>query len=174
MHYSHFLKSVHPCTPSNATSDWDIALNAVSLVNLVMAIGISVEFCAHITRDFVYMTGESKVQRAMSSLINVGSSVRYSIYARTNITLIKHLGPRSSKNKYFQSIFRFCLASRLQSLWAQLFQEWPIHSYLSCFTLECTQESYLSVPHMVSSFSQYCLVTLVSCLIFAFINITKV
>ena len=29
---------------------WSIQLNAVSLVNLVMAVGISVEFCSHITR----------------------------------------------------------------------------------------------------------------------------
>jgi Niemann-Pick C1 protein len=29
---------------------WSITLNAVSLVNLVMAVGISVEFCSHITR----------------------------------------------------------------------------------------------------------------------------
>merc|ERR1712141_763578 len=54
---------------------WDITLNAVSLTNLVMAVGISVEFCAHITRDFVYTTGENKVERAKSCLIHIGSSV---------------------------------------------------------------------------------------------------
>merc|ERR1712062_412915 len=54
---------------------WDITLNAVSLVNLVMAVGISVEFCAHITRDFVFTNGSNKVDRAKTSLINVGSSV---------------------------------------------------------------------------------------------------
>lgn len=31
---------------------WDIELNAVSVVNLVMAIGIAVEFCVHITHAF--------------------------------------------------------------------------------------------------------------------------
>lgn len=31
---------------------WDIQLNAVSVVNLVMAIGIAVEFCVHITHAF--------------------------------------------------------------------------------------------------------------------------
>ena len=31
---------------------WDISLNAVSLVNLVMVTGIAVEFCAHIARSF--------------------------------------------------------------------------------------------------------------------------
>ena len=31
---------------------WDISLNAISLVNLVMATGIAVEFCSHIARSF--------------------------------------------------------------------------------------------------------------------------
>lgn len=31
---------------------WTISLNAVSLVNLVMGLGISVEFCSHLTRAF--------------------------------------------------------------------------------------------------------------------------
>ena len=31
---------------------WDINLNALSLLNLVMASGISVEFCSHIIRAF--------------------------------------------------------------------------------------------------------------------------
>lgn len=30
----------------------DIQLNAVSVVNLVMSVGISVEFCVHITHAF--------------------------------------------------------------------------------------------------------------------------
>ena len=55
---------------------WGITLNAVSLVNLVMAIGISVEFCAHITHAFAISVGESKVDRAKHALVNMGSSVR--------------------------------------------------------------------------------------------------
>ena len=35
---------------------WDIQLNAVSVVNLVMAIGIAVEFCVHITHAFTVST----------------------------------------------------------------------------------------------------------------------
>lgn len=54
---------------------WSIQLNAVSLVNLVMAVGISVEFCAHITRAFAVCTDGDKVERAQSTLINMGSSV---------------------------------------------------------------------------------------------------
>jgi len=65
---------------------WDITLNAVSLVNLVMAIGISVEFCAHITRAFAVNVGENKVARARDTLVNMGSSVL------SGITLTKFAG----------------------------------------------------------------------------------
>ena len=54
---------------------WNITLNAVSLVNLVMAVGISVEFSSHITRAFAVNVGENRVQRATDTLVTMGSSV---------------------------------------------------------------------------------------------------
>lgn len=64
---------------------WDIKLNALSVVNFVMAIGISVEFCIHIAVDFMRSPG-SNDHRVASSLINVGSSVV------SGITLTKFTG----------------------------------------------------------------------------------
>ncbi|XP_053383047.1 NPC intracellular cholesterol transporter 1-like [Mercenaria mercenaria] len=54
---------------------WDITLNALSLVNLVMAIGISVEFCSHIARAFAVSIQPDRVQRAKDALAHMGSSV---------------------------------------------------------------------------------------------------
>lgn len=54
---------------------WNISLNAVSLVNLVMAIGISVEFCSHITRAYLVSVQPSKVLRSREALSKMGSSV---------------------------------------------------------------------------------------------------
>merc|ERR1712066_604883 len=54
---------------------WDVGLNAVSLVNLVMAVGISVEFCSHLIRAFSVNVGSSRIQRASNVLTNMGSSV---------------------------------------------------------------------------------------------------
>lgn len=54
---------------------WGISLNAVSLVNLVMSCGISVEFCSHITRAFTVSTKGSRVERAEEALSHMGSSV---------------------------------------------------------------------------------------------------
>ncbi|EPQ13409.1 Niemann-Pick C1 protein [Myotis brandtii] len=54
---------------------WGISLNAVSLVNLVMSCGISVEFCSHITRAFTVSPKGSRVARAEEALSHMGSSV---------------------------------------------------------------------------------------------------
>ncbi len=65
---------------------WNIELNAVSLVNLVMSVGISLEFCAHICRDFVLSTQRSRLKRAEHALADMGSSVSDKFYfEKTNI-----------------------------------------------------------------------------------------
>nr|XP_039253509.1 NPC intracellular cholesterol transporter 1-like [Styela clava] len=65
---------------------WNIPLNAVSLVNLVMAVGISVEFCSHITRAFALSQRSSRLLRADEALSEMGSSVL------SGITLTKFVG----------------------------------------------------------------------------------
>ncbi|XP_078467452.1 NPC intracellular cholesterol transporter 1 [Lampetra planeri] len=54
---------------------WSISLNAVSLVNLVMCVGISVEFCSHIVRAFSVSTQPTRALRAKEALAYMGSSV---------------------------------------------------------------------------------------------------
>ncbi|CAN6166569.1 unnamed protein product [Urochloa humidicola] len=51
-----------------------IQLNAISVVNLVMSIGIAVEFCVHITHAFMIGTGDRET-RARQSLSTMGASV---------------------------------------------------------------------------------------------------
>ena len=54
----------------------NIELNAVSLVNLVMAVGISVEFCAHTAREFSINIKGDRRERAKYAISHMGSSVR--------------------------------------------------------------------------------------------------
>lgn len=65
---------------------WDINLNAVSLVNLVMAVGISVEFCSHTTRAFAVASRGNRIERATNALSHMGSSVL------SGITITKFVG----------------------------------------------------------------------------------
>lgn len=65
---------------------WNISLNAVSLVNLVMAVGISVEFCSHLVHSFSVSIFETRERRAADALTKMGSSVF------SGITLTKFAG----------------------------------------------------------------------------------
>lgn len=67
---------------------WGVSLNAVSLVNLVICVGISVEFCCHVARAFSAGTG-SRHERATKSLIDVGSSV--SVVIKLDILILVSL-----------------------------------------------------------------------------------
>lgn len=80
---------------------WDITLNAISLVNLVVCVGIGVEFVAHIVRSFKQAQGSAQ-QRALHSLIVTGSSVL------SGITLTKFAGIivlAFSKSQVFQVFY---------------------------------------------------------------------
>ncbi|XP_063229747.1 NPC intracellular cholesterol transporter 1 homolog 1b-like [Bacillus rossius redtenbacheri] len=65
---------------------WQINLNAVSLVNLVMCVGIAVEFCSHTVHAFTLSTQKTRLNRAADALTNIGSSVL------SGITLTKFAG----------------------------------------------------------------------------------
>lgn len=64
---------------------WGVTLNALSVLNYVMAIGISVEFCIHLTVAFMHTAGPRDF-RVGSSLVTVGSSII------SGITLTKFSG----------------------------------------------------------------------------------
>ncbi|KAG5840507.1 hypothetical protein ANANG_G00189540 [Anguilla anguilla] len=63
---------------------WGIDYNAVSLINLVTAVGISVEFVSHLTRSFALSTLPTRVERAKEATANMGSSV-FAGVAMTNL-----------------------------------------------------------------------------------------
>lgn len=75
---------------------FNVSLNAVSLVNLIICVGIGVEFCAHIARAFMFpsraVMEHAKIKfrgrdaRAWTALVNVGGSVF------SGITITKLLG----------------------------------------------------------------------------------
>ncbi|XP_053207752.1 NPC intracellular cholesterol transporter 1-like [Panonychus citri] len=54
---------------------WDISLNAISLVNLVVGVGISVEFCSHLVRSYIISPAATRMQRAHEALSTMGSSI---------------------------------------------------------------------------------------------------
>lgn len=81
---------------------WCISLNAVSLINLVMALGISVEFCSHIIHSYAHSLQDTRLLRASDALSKMGSSVF------SGITLTKFFGIvvlAFSKSQIFQVFY---------------------------------------------------------------------
>ncbi|KAM0793065.1 hypothetical protein ACM66B_000551 [Microbotryomycetes sp. NB124-2] len=76
---------------------WNVSLNPLSLVNLVISIGIAVEFCSHVARAFMGASAggvpfhhpaaqKDRDERAWAALVDVGSSVV------SGITITKLIG----------------------------------------------------------------------------------
>lgn len=77
---------------------WGISLNAISLVNLVISLGIAVEFCAHVARAFMsagsglpidHPAGQKeRDERMWTALVDVGPSV--SFFLPSGMTMFRY------------------------------------------------------------------------------------
>ena len=54
---------------------WDVSLNSVSMINLVMAIGFAVDYSAHIAHAYVASNKETANERVVDALSTLGASV---------------------------------------------------------------------------------------------------
>lgn len=107
---------------------WNISLNAISLVNLVISLGIAVEFCAHVARAFMNPSSDLYVDqpagqkerdtRMWAALADVGPSVL------SGITFTKLIGvsvlaltrSRLLEIYYFRMWFTLIVAGALHGL----------------------------------------------------------
>lgn len=94
---------------------WNIEFNALSLVNLIMAVGMSVEFVAHTTRTFKNSLLPTRKERAAYALHAMGSSVLSGV-AMTNLPGIIVLA--FAKSQVFEVFyFRMFLTITLSGTW---------------------------------------------------------
>ena len=75
---------------------WGVYLNALSVLNIIMCVGISVEFCIHISTRFLFTRHSSRTQRAAHAMYTVGVSVAEGI-TLTKVTGVLVLAAASSQ-----------------------------------------------------------------------------
>ncbi|KAL7677662.1 hypothetical protein ACOME3_003902 [Neoechinorhynchus agilis] len=103
-----------------------VHLNAISVVNLVMAVGIAVEFYAHIVRDYAITHIEDKTERTTKVLSNIGASVFVGVTI-PELMSVAMLSKASSK----------------------IFQVYFFRMYLSLILI-CTLKAFVFLPVMLS------------------------
>ena len=54
---------------------WGVSLNAISMINIIMSVGFTVDYSAHIAHSFVTSTAQTVNDRIIEALANVGGSV---------------------------------------------------------------------------------------------------
>lgn len=107
---------------------WSISLNAISLVNLVISLGIAVEFCSHLARAFMGAGSglsydkvdarKDRDERAWTALVDVGPSI-FSGITMTKLVGISVLALTKSKlleTYYFRMWLTLIITGALHGL----------------------------------------------------------
>lgn len=97
---------------------WNVQMNAISLVNLVMSVGISVEFCSHVARSFALSKKDDAVDRAQDALIKMGSSVLSGITLTkiAGISILAFAKSRIFKVYYFRMYMGIVLVGAIHGI----------------------------------------------------------
>ena len=81
---------------------WDVNLDSISMINIILCIGFSVDFCAHITYAFMVSKFNTRDERAVDALCQLGYPIMQGAVSTTLGVL-----PLAFSNTYiFRSFFK--------------------------------------------------------------------
>lgn len=95
---------------------WNIKLNAVSFVNLVMSVGLSVDYCVHIGHAFARAPGGSGDLRVQHTIRSMGASVAQGGFT----TFVGVMLLAFASSEAFRIFFKMLLATVVYGLYHAL------------------------------------------------------
>lgn len=94
---------------------WDLSVNSVSIVNLVLAIGLAVDYSAHVAHAFMSASG-SLNERACKAMQEMGSDVIHGACSTFLAVLVLSTSKSYIFVAMFQQFFGICVFGALHGL----------------------------------------------------------
>ena len=94
---------------------WGLSINSVSIVNLVLAIGLAVDYSAHVAHAFMSATG-TRNERACKSMMEMGSDVIHGAFSTFLAVLVLSTSQSYIFRSLFQQFFGICIFGALHGL----------------------------------------------------------
>jgi len=94
---------------------WDLSVNSVSIVNLVLAIGLAVDYSAHVAHAFMSATGTLN-ERACKAMQEMGSDVIHGACSTFLAVLVLSTSKSYIFVAMFQQFFGICVFGALHGL----------------------------------------------------------
>ena len=87
---------------------WDISINSISIINLVLAIGLAVDYSAHVAHAFM-SAGGTRDERMVTALTEMGADVCHGAISTFLAVLVLAFSKSYIFRMFFKQFFGICL-----------------------------------------------------------------
>lgn len=134
---------------------WGISLNAVSLVNLIICLGLAVEFTVHITRAYLTASEEENEEDLYNSFMNVEDSSKFLLGNRKSLLAFKALSRVGGSVVGGITLTKFIGVAVLAFTRSKIFEVFYFRMWLSLVVIASTHALVL-MPVLLSMFGEEC------------------
>lgn len=134
---------------------WGISLNAVSLVNLVICLGLAVEFTVHITRAYLTASEEENEEDVYNSFMNVPDSSKNLLDNRKSFLAFKALSRVGGSVVGGITLTKLIGVAVLAFTHSKIFEVYYFRMWLSLVVIASTHALVL-MPVLLSMFGEDC------------------
>ncbi|XP_066914671.1 patched domain-containing protein 3-like [Clytia hemisphaerica] len=95
---------------------WDVALNSISMITSIMAIGFAVDYSAHVAHAYLLVEGDTPEQRMINAISSIGASVFMGGFTTFLGILVLIFGQSEIFRIFFKMVFGIVVLGLLNGL----------------------------------------------------------